>query len=94
LSREKVRKSKIFKNNELKPDPLFVNTPPSESVDGFLVVSDRHVGTSYILFVKRKSKSLKNIFQNNFLEKGPLIQQHLSIKSSQDFTLVRRISRQ
>jgi hypothetical protein len=39
LSREKVRKNKIFKNNELKPGPLFVNTPPSESVDGFLVVS-------------------------------------------------------
>jgi hypothetical protein len=51
-------------------------------------------GTSYIVFVKRKSKSLKNIFQNNFLQKGPFIQQHLSIKSSQDFTLVRRISRQ
>ena len=39
LSREKVRKNKIFKNNELKPGPLFVNTPPSESFDGFLVVS-------------------------------------------------------
>jgi hypothetical protein len=36
LSREKVRKNKIFKNNELKTGPLFRNTPPSESVHGFL----------------------------------------------------------
>ena len=36
LSREKVRKNKIFKNNELKTGPLFRNTPPSESVRGFL----------------------------------------------------------
>jgi hypothetical protein len=36
LSREKVRKNKIFKNNELKTGPLFRNTSPSESVDGFL----------------------------------------------------------
>jgi hypothetical protein len=36
LSREKVRKNKIFKNNELKTGPLFRNTSPSESVHGFL----------------------------------------------------------
>jgi len=36
LSREKIRKKKIFKNNELKTSPLFGNTPPSESVGGFL----------------------------------------------------------
>jgi hypothetical protein len=30
-------------------------------------------GTSYIVFVKRKSKNLKNIFQNSFLENGPSI---------------------
>ena len=36
LSREKVRKNKMFKNNELKTGPLFRNTSPSESVHGFL----------------------------------------------------------
>jgi hypothetical protein len=34
LSREKVRKNKIFKNNELKTSPFFRNTPPSESAHG------------------------------------------------------------
>ena len=29
---KKVRKNKIFKNNELKIDPLFRNTSPSDSV--------------------------------------------------------------
>jgi len=37
LSREKVRKNKIFKNNELKIDPLFGNTSPSDSVHGLFV---------------------------------------------------------
>ena len=36
LSREKVRKNKIFKNNKLKTGPLFRKTSPSESVHGFL----------------------------------------------------------
>jgi hypothetical protein len=36
LSREKVRKNKIFKNSELETGPLFSNTSPSESVNGFL----------------------------------------------------------
>jgi hypothetical protein len=36
LSREKSKKNKIFKNNELKTGPLFGNTSPSESVHGFL----------------------------------------------------------
>jgi len=36
LSREKVKKNKIFKNNELKIDPLFGNTSPSDSVHGFV----------------------------------------------------------
>jgi hypothetical protein len=35
LSREKVRKNKIFNNNDLKTNPLFGNTSPSESVHGF-----------------------------------------------------------
>jgi hypothetical protein len=35
LSREKVRKNKIFKNNELKTDPFFRETSPSDSVHGF-----------------------------------------------------------
>ena len=39
LSREKVRKNKIFENNELKMGPLFRNTPPFESAHGFLLVS-------------------------------------------------------
>jgi len=34
LSREKSKKNKIFKNNELKIDPLFRNTSPSNSVHG------------------------------------------------------------
>jgi hypothetical protein len=33
---KKVRKNKIFKNNELKIDPLFGNTSPSDSVHGFV----------------------------------------------------------
>jgi hypothetical protein len=36
LSREKVRKNKIFKNNDLKTGALFRNTSSSESVHGFL----------------------------------------------------------
>jgi hypothetical protein len=40
LSREKVRKNKIFKNNKLKTNPLFGNTSPSESVHGFLLGFD------------------------------------------------------
>jgi len=36
LSREKIRKNKIFKNNKLKTGPLFRKTSPSESVHGFL----------------------------------------------------------
>ena len=36
LSREKVRKNKIFKNNELEKGSLFRNTSPYESVYGFL----------------------------------------------------------
>jgi hypothetical protein len=33
---KKVRKNKIFKNSELKIDPLFRNTSPSNSVHGFV----------------------------------------------------------
>jgi len=39
LSREKVRKNKIFKNNELKTSPLFWNTSTSESTHGSPLVS-------------------------------------------------------
>jgi hypothetical protein len=39
LSREKVRKNKIFKNNEFKTGSLLRNTSPSESFYGFLLVS-------------------------------------------------------
>jgi len=40
LSREKVRKNKIFKNNELEKGPIVLNTSPSESVQGFLLGFD------------------------------------------------------
>jgi hypothetical protein len=46
LSREKVRKNKIFKNNELKTSPLFGNTPPSESVHGFLFGFDESLANN------------------------------------------------
>ena len=62
LSREKVRKNKIFKNNELKPGPLFVNTPPSESVDGFLVVS-----TNLSLITNPESKPFDKLRVNSII---------------------------
>jgi hypothetical protein len=46
LSREKVRKNKIFKNNELKTGPLFRNTSPSESVHGFLFGFDESLANN------------------------------------------------
>ena len=46
LSREKARKNKIFKNNELKIDPLFGNTPPSDSVHGFVFDFDEFLANN------------------------------------------------
>jgi hypothetical protein len=46
LSREKVRKNKIFKNNELKTGPLFRNTSPSESVHGILFGFDESLANN------------------------------------------------
>jgi hypothetical protein len=46
LSREKVRKNKIFKNNELETGPLFRDTSPSESVDGFLLGCDESLANN------------------------------------------------
>jgi hypothetical protein len=49
LSREKVRKNKIFKNNELKIDPLFGNTSPSDSVHGFVFDFDDSLANNELL---------------------------------------------
>ena len=43
---KKVRKNKIFKNNELKIDPLFGNTSPSDSVHGFVFDFDEFLANN------------------------------------------------
>jgi len=45
----------------------------SDSGLACFMAGETTMGTSYIVFVKRKSKSLKNIFQISFLENGPSI---------------------
>ena len=46
LSREKARNNKIFKNNELKIDPLFGNTSPPDSVHGFFFDFDEFLANN------------------------------------------------
>ena len=46
LSREKVRENKILKNNKLKTGPIFRNTPPFESVYGFLLGFDESLANN------------------------------------------------
>ena len=43
---KKVKKNKIFKNNELKTGPLFRNTSPSDSVHGFVFDFDEFLANN------------------------------------------------
>jgi hypothetical protein len=43
---KKARNNKIFKNNELKIDPLFGNTSPTDSVHGFFFDFDEFLANN------------------------------------------------